>query len=196
MTKYLALGFWLLCAACTGEYSPRPKEYPHIALLEKTYVSDSLDGCPFTFQRLTFVEVQRDSQLFGAQQAGDCWFNLYYPNYDATVYLSYKTLTESYNLSRLRDDAYRLTYEHTKRADYIEPAYIETPRQVYGVVYDVGGDAASPLQFFVTDTTRHWLRGALYFDIAPNYDSLAPVINYIRQDVGRFLETLVWQDYK
>lgn len=196
MTKWLVAVGWILLAACTGEYGPRPKEYPRIELPAKQYVADSLEGCPFTFQRLDYVTIQRDTQLFSTAQSGDCWYNLYYPNYGATIYLSYKALSESYTLTRLRDDAYKLTYEHTKRADYIEPVFVETPNSVYGVVYKVGGDAASALQFFVTDTSAHWLRGALYFDVAPDYDSLAPVIEYISNDVDHFIESLKWIDYK
>ena len=107
----------------------------------------------------------------------------------------YSTLAriEDYNLLKLRNEAHRLTYEHAKRADYIEPQLITAPNQIYALVYNVGGAAASPTQFFVTDTVNHWLRGALYFKTSPNPDSLEPLINYIDEDIGRLIRSIRWE---
>ena len=186
--------FLLLLVACTAEYSPKPKEYPHIELPARQYERDETAQCPFTFERHANALVYRDTQVFDFKPDRDCWLNIVYPDYGATIYLSYKNLQAGYSVEQLREDAYRLTYQHTRRADYIEPYFVEGDAQVFGVVYDVGGDAASATQFFLTDTLHHWLRGALYFNVTPNFDSLAPVIRYINDDIIHLIETLQWTD--
>jgi gliding motility-associated lipoprotein GldD len=150
-------------------------------------------ACPFSFEYSTLARIERDSQWISSEPGNDCWLNIVYPDYDATIYLSYKTPEEDYNLLKLRNEAHRLTYEHAKRADYIEPQLITAPNQIYALVYNVGGAAASPTQFFVTDTVNHWLRGALYFKTSPNPDSLEPLINYIDEDIGRLIRSIRWE---
>lgn len=183
----------VVIVACQPDYTPKPKEYPHIPIPDPAYQIFQADQCPFTFEQSAYSEVQRDSQIVGFKPKEDCWVNLYYPDYNATIYLSYKQLSEDYSLQRLRNDAHRLTYEHTKKADFIEPVYLETPFKTFGVIYNVGGDAASSTQFFATDTLSHWLRGSLYFRNEPNADSLAPVIDFINQDIIHLIETIRWE---
>ncbi len=184
----------LVWASCSQEYSPRGKGYPWLEVPEgHNYQRFQDAGCPFTFEYNTIARVERDSQLMLSEPESDCWLNIVYPDYDATIYLSYKTPEEDYNLLKLRNEAHKLTYEHAKRANYIEPLVITAPGQIYGLVYNVGGAAASPTQFFVTDTVRHWLRGALYFKTSPNPDSLEPLIKYIDEDIGHLIRSIVWE---
>jgi gliding motility-associated lipoprotein GldD len=184
----------LLLYGCSTDYSPRPKDYPYIELLPKEYKVYSPQNCPFTFEYPIRSEIVMDTFSQVNKPETDCWFNIFYPAFNATIYLSYKNVDGNYSLERLRDDAYRLTYEHVSKAEYIEPNIIETPNHVFSVVYDVGGDAASATQFFITDTTNHWLRGSLYFKTIPNADSLAPVVQYINKDILHLIQTLHWKD--
>jgi gliding motility-associated lipoprotein GldD len=183
----------ILLVACNDDYTPRSKDYPYLELpKEHTYVTYQPNNCPFTFEHSTYAKVVRDSQIFDQKPTNDCWINVTYPQYDATIYLSYKSLTKDYSLLQLKNEAHKLTYEHAKRANYIEPSLLQTNNDVYGLIYEVGGAAASPTQFFVTDTVQHWMRGSLYFKTSPNPDSLAPLIKYVNRDIEHLITSMRW----
>lgn len=190
----------LLCTAsiflweCSNSYTPKPKDYPHINLPAHEYAVYQSPSCPFTIEMSVHATIQRDEKDSLYKPEDDCWFNIHYPELAATIYLSYKSLGGDYTLAKLKNDAHRLTFKHTEKADFIQPAFLETPFNVFGLVYNVGGDAASATQFYATDTMHHWLRGALYFKTTPNADSLAPVIKYINQDIKHMIESLRWTE--
>jgi gliding motility-associated lipoprotein GldD len=119
--------------------------------------------------------------------------NITFPEYNAAVYLSYKEINAKHNLSKLIEDAHTLTYRHSIKADYIDEGTIKSRNNVYGLYYDVGGNAASNIQFFVTDSVKNFIRGSLYFNNEPNADSLAPVINFVRKDIEHMISTLKWK---
>ena len=97
-------------------------------------------------------------------------------------------------LDKLIKDSYKLTFKHTVKADYIDETIIRSEnKNVSGILYDVGGNAASAVQFYVTDSTTHFLRGSLYFYAPPNADSIAPSVAYFRNDVIHLIETLKWK---
>lgn len=124
--------------------------------------------------------------------AEPCWFNIEFPEYRAKIYLSYKEVNGNLNL--LVDDAYKLAYKHTVKADAIEESYWENnEKNVFGTVYFIKGNAASSIQFYVTDSIRNYLRGSLYFNAQPDKDSLAPVIDFFSEDVIHLIETLEWK---
>jgi gliding motility-associated lipoprotein GldD len=127
-------------------------------------------------------------------KAEPCWLNIDYPSLRARIYLSYKNVDSKASIKKLLEDTRTLVYKHTVKADDIqEKAFFDDAKKVYGNMYEIGGDAASSVQFFVTDSTQHFLRGALYFNCPPNADSLAPVITYIKQDVVKMMETMEWK---
>jgi len=105
--------------------------------------------------------------------------------------MSYKDVNG--NFDKLRDDAYKMTYKHTYKATSIEDSMMKTPLGVYGVFFSVGGNAATAKQFFVTDTSKHFLRGALYFDVAPNEDSLSTVNEFLQKDMQHLINTFQWK---
>jgi gliding motility-associated lipoprotein GldD len=119
--------------------------------------------------------------------------NLDYPEFNARIHLSYKKIDG--NLAQYIDDSHKMAMKTIARSSGIREHFYEHPeRRVFGTLYDKRGTAAaSPLQFYVTDSTRHFLRGALYFNLVPNNDSLAPVISYIEEDIRHLLETLHWK---
>lgn len=92
------------------------------------------------------------------------------------------------------EDSREFVYKHTVKADAIKETFYEDyDKHVYGILYDIKGDAASSVQFFITDSTKHFIRGALYFEVRPNKDSLNPVIDFIRQDVVHMFESIKWE---
>jgi len=108
--------------------------------------------------------------------------------------LSYKEINGANSLAKLIDDSHRLTFKHTIKADFIDENILHTENNVSGILFDVGGNAASALQFYVTDSSKHFLRGSLYFYNTPNADSIAPVVKFIRPDVIKLIETLKWKN--
>ncbi len=184
---------FLLCAllgfsACEQTYTPKPRGYMRIALPEKEYkLIDT--GCPYSFETATYSNFKPDTRA----QSDSCWFNIDYPQFKAQLYFSYKPIKG--NLAGYLEDSRELTNKHISKASGIEETLIiKDDTRVYGMLYTVEGSrAASPLQFHLTDSTDHFLRGALYFNVSPNNDSLAPVIDFLKEDVLHFIETLKWQ---
>lgn len=170
-----------LVVGCKGEPIPKPKaqirlEYP--------------EGSP------TLLET--DDFLFrynGLAQASANMENAYtisYPDMKGAIFLSYKKIDG--NLERLIMDAKKLSYEHAVKADNIvEQPYINPDKKVYGALFEVQGNAASQSQFFVTDSTEHFLTGSVYFHTRPNYDSILPAAAYLQNDIRGIIESLQWK---
>ncbi len=170
------------------EYTPKPRGFFRIELPEKKYQSYTSD-CPFTFNYPVYAKVDMAER----QGAEPCWLNLDFPQFKGTVHISYKPVNG--NIVKYLEDARELTNKHIVKADAINEVLISYPeKHVYGLIYDIeGSGAASPLQFFITDSSKHFLRGALYFTVRPNNDSLQPVIKFIKEDVDQFIDTFEWK---
>jgi gliding motility-associated lipoprotein GldD len=177
----------LLVSSCDEPFAPKPRGYFRIGFPEKKYVITDPGYCPFTFESPAYSEIVRDTT-----RAEDCWLNVEYRPFKGTLYLSYKEVNG--DLERLTDDCRNLAMKHVSKASGIdEQLYSDPLNQVYGLEYDLRGSAASPLQFWLTDSTRHFLRGSLYFYAVPNPDSIAPVLEFIQADVRRLMETVRWK---
>ena len=175
----------LLLSACGGDTLPRPHGYFRFDLPSKEYrLFDSL-SCPYSFEYPVYGEI-KPYKAVGAEKY---WFDLVFPQYRATVYLSYKPVKN--NLATMLEDMRSLLYKHSGKADAIESQFYDNPEEgTSGFLYDVGGNAASSVQFYITDSTQHFLRGSLYFYATPNRDSLAPLIDFFREDVKHLMETV------
>ncbi len=182
-----------LCA-CETDTSPRPNAWPrvHYPSSEETIVFEDPD-CPYTFTLPGYYTIDRNVTYFKETPEDPCWMNLVCADLNATIYLSNKPLDEKYSYQQMIEDAYKLTYKHSSRADFIEPQEIENQYGVHGLIYFVGGDAASNFQFFVTDTVSQFVRGALYFNNKPNADSLKPVIQFMVNDIEGMLSSWKWR---
>jgi gliding motility-associated lipoprotein GldD len=188
----------LLCAvalvACEREYAPRERGYFKLALPERgTYQTYNSTDCPFTFEYPSYSRLERDSIFLDTVPDNPCWMNLGMPDVNGTVFISYKPIANKQDLEKVIEEAHALTYKHTVKAQYINPVALHPHPDVYGLYYDVGGNAASNVQFFVTDSQRHFIRGALYFRNAPNIDSIAPVLNFVKEDVAHLIKTVEWK---
>lgn len=171
-------------ASCETDNSPKPNAWPRVHYPESddTIVFADAD-CPYTFTLPGYYQIDRNVLYFNQQPDDPCWVNLICKDLNATIYLSNKPLDEKSSYKQMIEDAYKLTYKHSSRADFIEPQEIENQYGVHGLIYFVGGDAASNFQFFVTDTVSNFVRGALYFNNRPNADSLKPVIQFMVNDI-------------
>mgnify|MGYP001809814206 FL=1 len=179
----LAMLFW----GCGNDYMPKPDGFLRIDLPPKAYqLFDSI--YPYTFEYPTYaklVAVSNPNQPY--------WLNIEIPRFKATVYLSYKAVNK--NLNTYLEDTRTYVMKHIPKATAIDALEFSAPEhKVYGLMYEINGsEAASRCQFYLTERTNHFLRGALYFNTTPNNDSLAPVIEFIKEDIKHLAQTLTWK---
>lgn len=196
MIRFIApLLILLAFASCDPEINtPKPRGYYHIELPEHAYQKFDNAQYPYHFEYPVYSRVHKDTMFFNEKTENPYWINIDFPEFGGKIYMSYKIIGPGQSYDKLLEDSYELSSVHTKKADYIDNYTFDYPeRRVYGVFYNVGGNAASAYQFYVTDSTRHFIRGALYFDVAPNADSLKPVNEFVQADMKHLLETLTWQ---
>lgn len=182
--------FAIAYQACNNDYVPKPRGYFRIALPEKKYrVVDSI--YPFVFACPVYASISNDPE----SPAEKNWINLNFPAFSAKLHISHKYISSSHPLPQLTEDARTLAFKHIPKSNGIHQILIDDPKNhVYGMVYDIKGlGAASPYQFFLTDSTKNFVRGALYFSVSPNNDSLEPVITFLKTDIQHFIETLQWK---
>lgn len=175
--------------ACKNEVAiPKPYAYYRIDLPKNEYKILSAPY-PFTFKFSQHAIIEKDK----AYDSEKYWINIVYPSLNAKIHLSYKDVTN--NFEAYNEDSHKLAYKHYIKAEAInEKEYKNYKEKVFGIIYEIKGNTASSVQFFVTDSTKHFLRGSLYFNCRPNKDSLAPVINYIHQDIKHLIESFKWKD--
>jgi len=183
----LGLSVWTACRP--KEPVPRPRGYYKIDFPEKTYRTFDSLSFPYTFEYPAYGVITQDSNLV-KQENNPYWINIYFPEMDATIYLSYKVISQQDPLEKLIDDSYRLSYAHNVKADYIKTPEFTTENGLTGIFYYVGGNAASAYQFYVSDNKKNFLRASLYFNIAPNADSLKPAAEFLKKDMERLVHTL------
>ena len=173
--------------ACNRTYTPKPRGYIRIDFPEKEYILfDST--CPFRFEYPVYAQIVADKD----PNSEPCWINIEFPSFDGIIHVSYKDVCG--NLDAYIEDCRNLAYKHTIKADAIlETVYSDPGKNVHGVLYDIKGNAASSLQFFLTDSNANFLRGSLYFNVTPNKDSLAPVIRYFKEDIVHLIESFNWK---
>ena len=183
-----------LCTSCRHVVIPRPKGYFRIDLPEKNYVkfndqADSKNNMPFSFEYPSYGNLSFN--VDNRNEPG--WFNIEFPRYKARIYLTYKDIDN--NFDGLMEQTYKMNVKnHISKADAIdEKVFNNQVEKVYGILYDLKGNTASAVQFYVTDSTRHYLRGSLYFSAEPDADSLAPVIGFFRDDIIHLIETVKWK---
>lgn len=191
MKKSLALPLLLLSlAACESNWLPKPTGYNKIDLPEHAYRSLSGDY-PYRLDYSTASQVEPDS----FNLAEKSWINLSYPSFGAKVHLTYKKIgADGVNFEMLSTDAFKLTAKHQIKAYGIEEGILVTPNGYTAVVAELSGEVPTQFQFFVTDSTEHFLRGALYFNTAMKNDSLAPVIEYIKIDMTNLMNSVEFLD--
>jgi gliding motility-associated lipoprotein GldD len=179
--------------ACKEKYTPKPREFFRIDFPEKSY-HPLQDGFPYRFDIPDYAKIVAYSE----NPAQPYWINISVPANKAEIHLSYYQLSNQKTpgrqlLNKFMEETRSLAYKHTIKADAIqEQVFMNRGRNVYGLIYRIEGNAASPMQFFLTDSTNHFLRGALYIREVPNIDSIKPVIDFLEPDIIRLIETTSW----
>jgi gliding motility-associated lipoprotein GldD len=180
-----------LAASCTSapDFTPKPKGYNRIDLPPHAY-QQLAPGHPYTFQYSRYAKILRDSSYLAQPH----WINVYYPQLHANVQITYADLQRNKQLSnKMLEDARKLTSKHQIKATAIDESVLKTPNGMRVAVFELQGDVPSQFQFYTTDSTKNFFRGALYFRTATANDSLAPVIDYVKKDIVQLLNTLKYQ---
>jgi len=187
--------FFLFSAlmACNSDPVPRPKGYYRIELPQKSYQTFDTSGYPYSFEYPTYAQVVKDSTFFDDMPENPYWINLSFPQFDAQIHISYKEINSPATLQKLVDDAFSLTGKHSIKANAIDEIPIQGAENAKGFLFDVGGNAATGKQFYLTDSSKHFIRGALYFNATPNYDSIKPVEEFLARDIEHFIKTFRWR---
>jgi len=174
--------FAIIVVSCKKESIPKPSSYLRLDYPIAEY-SNYETNCHYTFN------VNSNAII---TEKGNCNFEITYPKMKATIYLSYKPVNN--NIKLLLQDAQKLTYQHVIKADDIlEQPYINSEKRVFGMFYQVDGNAATNTQFYVTDSTKNFVTGSVYFYAKPNFDSIMPAASYIKNDVQNLMESLKWK---
>lgn len=187
------MGFFALIACKPESYTPHPRGYSRMDTPQHTYRMFDTTGFPYAFEYPTYGRIVRDTGSKGMKPDNPFWINIEFPEWGGTIYLSYKTIDASHPLEKLLDDTHEMTAWHTKVADYINSPSFRNPHGVSGIFFSVGGNAASAYQFIATDSTRNFLRGALYFNVTPNADSMKPLTDFFSRDMKQLIHTLRWK---
>ena len=168
--------------SCKDNALPKPSSYLSLEYPEAEYAHFE-NQCPFEF------DMNSAAIIKGGKE---CQFRINYPKMKATIYLTYKPVSN--NLNNLLRDAQKLTFEHVIKADdIIEQPFLNPNKKVYGMFYKVNGNAATNAQFYVTDSLQHFMTGSIYFYAKPNFDSIMPATSYVQNDMQRLMETLQWK---
>jgi gliding motility-associated lipoprotein GldD len=208
----IAIVMTVFIVSCNSNYTQKPKGYFKIDFPQHAYRVFDSAGFPFSFEYPVYAKIVQDSTLFEDQPENRYWINIDFPQFNGRIYASYIAIgsksrfkvhnakgeyVDSFGVNtfdRLISSSYKLTFKHTLKASSIEDSAFTTPNNVEGIYFKVGGNAATANQFLVTDSVKHFLRGALYFDAAPNEDSLGIVNEFLRQDMNHLINTLKWKN--
>ena len=174
--------FGTLLCSCAGDPVPKPHGELRLEFPNANYRSFSKQ-CPYVFDTNVNTKIK---------PRGDCSMIIEYPGMNASIYITYKEVQQ--DLDVLLRDAQKLTYEHVAKADNItEQPFVNKQANVYGMFYSISGNSASNSQFYLTDSTSHFVTGSLYFNAKPNYDSVLPAAVYLENDIRKIMESFNWK---
>jgi gliding motility-associated lipoprotein GldD len=204
----------MLLMACNSNYTSRKKGYFKIDLPEHQYQVFNKQEFPYSFEYPVYSTVIQDSTYFDSTPENNYWINLDFPAFNARLFMSYKIIgglapykikqadgsyKDSLGVNQfdlMVNDAFNLTNKNDVIASSIKDSLIRNPNGISGVFFKVGGNAATASQFFLSDTTKNFIRGALYFDATPNADSLRPVQEFLRKDLEHLISTFEFKSQK
>ena len=186
---------FILFAISCGEknYYPKPRAYPKVNYPDRAYQEFQSPLCPFTFSYPTYATIEFDQEEYEGKPDQACWFDVVYQPFDARLHCSYYSVGGNSNLSKLMEDAYVMADRINQRSNYMDEMVVRNPHGTGGLLMEFSGRAASPLQFYLTDSTTHFLKASLYFNARVNPDSIQPVAEFVKEDVAHLINTLKWE---
>ncbi len=201
----------LFLTACNSPYTSKKTGYFNINFPEKKYQLFDEPGFPYSFEYPTYAQIIKDSTYFDANPENNFWRNIDFTNFNAKIFLSYKRVggkalykikmadgkyKDSIGINvydKMINDAFNLTSKNEDVATSKKDSLFKTANNISGLLFKLGGNAATQRQFFMTDTTKNFLRGALYFYASPNSDSVKPVVDFLQIDIDHLIETFKWK---
>ncbi len=192
---FLSLFSFLVVFACERDAPlPKPRTYPRVIYPEKTYQVFDTSFCNMTFEYPDYARIEKDSRSLQGINLHPCWFDVYIPRFNCRLHCSYYEIGKGKDFEELKADAFELADWHNKKANYIDELVIDRGRNMQGIAFVMEGPAATPMQFYLTDGERHFFRGSLYFNTQIRPDSLAPLYDFVQEDVLHMIETFDWKD--
>jgi gliding motility-associated lipoprotein GldD len=184
----------ILLISCNTNYTvDKRRGYFKIDFPEKQYRLFDQPGYPYSFEYPVYANVIKDSTFFDGKPENDWWINIDFPQFSGRVFVSYKEIGK-HKFDSLVEDAYKMSYkQHSQKASSIEPEPLHTKNNIEGIYFTLEGNTATANQFFLTDSIKNFLRGALYFDATPNEDSLSIVNDFLKKDLQHLINTLKWK---
>ncbi|MDX6745745.1 gliding motility lipoprotein GldD [Polaribacter sp. PL03] len=175
--------FLSIFISCKEDLLPKPKAYLSLNYPEKVYEN-------LKFKRPYSFKVSKNATVINDKNN---WLTIKYPKLKASIDITYRPVNN--NIKELLTEAEKLVFKHTAKAEQIIPKdFVNKEKRVFGSIYEITGNAASHIQFHVTDSTKNFIKGSLYFYAKPNYDSILPAVNYVKEDILRLVETLEWKE--
>lgn len=190
--SFYLLVFTLVIFSCNNPYVPKEKGYQGVKFPAKKYQLFNTPNYPYQFEYPTYAKIDKEVNYFGESKKSDAWINIQFPEFNGTIYVSYQKIQKN-QLDTLISDTYRFANGHASKASYMEDSAFVTSNGIHGVFFRIGGDVATTYQFFLTDSTQHFFRGALYFNTTPNEDSLAPYNAFLLKDVRQLVNSFRWK---
>ena len=183
----------MISISCNSPYTFKKRGYFKIDFPSRSYQLFDQAGYPYSFEYPSYARVTKDSTFFETKPENDWWLNIDLPLFAGRIYISYKEIGRN-KLDSLVNDAFTMSYkQHTYKASGIEPQPFVTSNNISGVYFTLSGNTATANQFFLTDSTKHFLRGALYFYATPNEDSLSVVNDFVKKDLEHLINTVKWK---
>lgn len=197
--------------ACNSPYISKKRGFFKIDFPERGYQKFEQEGFPYSFEYPVYAKITKDSSYFDSNPENPYWINIDFPGFHSRIFLSYKLIggkalykikmpdgkyKDSLGINsfdKMVEDAFTLTNKNNVVSNSIKDSLIHTPNGISGVFFKVGGNAATAKQFFLSDTTKNFMRGALYFDVTPNSDSLLPVHNFLQVDLDHMINSFKWK---
>ena len=176
----------VFCFSCEQNYAPKPLVYHRIDLPKQTQRVAVNSPC-------AWESYASKKSVFKVDKDNKCWITWAFPQYHAEVFLTYLPIDKEGDLRTLLDEMHQLSFEHQQQANAIDVVANTLESGNLTLEYNVTGNAATPYQFCITDSTNNYLRGALYFRNTPNYDSIQPVLNYLKSEVKVYMDSLKWK---
>ncbi|MFM2267914.1 MAG: hypothetical protein RL757_1355 [Bacteroidota bacterium] len=191
---FVASSLFLLSNCGDDTATPKPRAFPRVMYPAKEYAKTGDQFGAFSFEAPKYAQILRDSFKNPENKTvGDQIFSLNVPDLNARVYFTYYKISGSNTFPKLREDVFRLVHKHDVKANYVDEFPIQKPNRVSGFAFDIQGPAGCPFQFFLTDSTQHFLHGALYFNTQARPDSLAPIVDFMKTDIMQIINTFEWK---
>lgn len=191
------ISFLIIICFCSCQQTelgiPKPRMYPKVDYPERNQIQFDESYCNIGFVYPDYFKVEQDKYFFDEKPVDPCWFDLDSEELNSQLHCSYIPIKDRKHFDKLVNDAFKMTSKHNQKANYRKEQLIEnSDEKVYGILFEHDGPVASPLQFFVTDSTDHFFRGSLYFRSKVNPDSIAPVYTFVKTDILDLIESFNW----